>query len=115
MASAAAEHYPPFASAGLSDSERKIYEPTSPAKSAASGSRHFSLDYRKGQSMPPESQPEPILLTARMAAAMLSVCERTIFNLAKNNTLPKVKVGGATRYRKADIERFAASQAIESA
>ena len=54
--------------------------------------------------MPPS---ERILVPVAEAAAMLSIGRATLWRGAKDGTLPKpIKIGGATRWRVADLQRF---------
>lgn len=51
----------------------------------------------------------PLLITIRAAADMLSLSPRTIWRLVAAGRLsPPLKIGGARRFRRADIERVAA-------
>lgn len=54
----------------------------------------------------PEQQPPPkILVTAAEAARLLSIGESTLWRLARAGKLPEpVKIGGATRWRVADLQ-----------
>jgi predicted DNA-binding transcriptional regulator AlpA len=53
-----------------------------------------------------------ILVAAKEAAAMLSIGESTLWRQVKNKQLPEpVKIGGATRWRVADLMRCVAGPA----
>ena len=49
--------------------------------------------------------------TIKEVASYLKVTERTIYRLAAANKIPAFKVGGAWRFRTADIDRWIAAQA----
>lgn len=54
---------------------------------------------------------QPILLTARDAAKLLSVSERTLFSIsAPRGPLPVVKIGRAVRYAVADLQAYIEGQ-----
>jgi excisionase family DNA binding protein len=58
-----------------------------------------------------EQTVEPMLLTARQAARILSISERTLWGLTKTGDIPAVRFGGRNvRYDPADLRRW-----IESA
>ena len=67
---------------------------------------------------PPESEGaahvslirEPLLLTAREAARLLSVCERTLWGLTDRGDLPAVRIGRVVRYDPADLRRWIEQQ-----
>lgn len=46
------------------------------------------------------------LLTERDVATLLGVSSRSVRRLASAGSLPRVRVGGATRYRRADVARL---------
>lgn len=48
----------------------------------------------------------PLLLTVRETAAALSVCEKTLWSLSRDGRLPRVLIGKAVRYDRADVLRF---------
>jgi excisionase family DNA binding protein len=49
----------------------------------------------------------PLLLTAPQAAKLLTVCERTLWELTKRGALPAVRISKrAVRYDPADLARF---------
>lgn len=50
---------------------------------------------------------DPLLVTAREAAKLLSICERTLFGLTKDGELPAVRIGRAVRYRLEDLKEWA--------
>ena len=44
--------------------------------------------------------------TRRDAAKRLAVCEKTVDKLAAEGRLPRLRIGGATRFRAADVTAF---------
>ncbi|UGQ46652.1 helix-turn-helix domain-containing protein [Massilia endophytica] len=55
-----------------------------------------------------------VVLTIRQVAEYLKVTERTIYRLAASKKIPAFKVGGAWRFRKADIEGWIGAQATQA-
>lgn len=58
------------------------------------------------------------LLTLREAAALLSVSERTVWQLGADGQIPQVRIGRAVRYDPADLRRWIEKQkrnSVESA
>jgi excisionase family DNA binding protein len=53
---------------------------------------------------------EPLLLTARQAAAALTVSERTLWALTKCGAISCIRIGRAVRYDPADLQAFIASR-----
>jgi excisionase family DNA binding protein len=53
---------------------------------------------------------EPLLLTVRQAAKVLSISERTLWSLTARGEIPAVRFGRSVRYDPADLRRW-----IESA
>lgn len=50
---------------------------------------------------------EPMLLTVRQAAQVLSISERTLFSLTKSGEIPAVRFGERNvRYDPADLRRW---------
>jgi excisionase family DNA binding protein len=50
---------------------------------------------------------EPMLLTARQAAKVLSISERTLFSLTKSGSITAVRFGGRNvRYDPADLRAW---------
>lgn len=50
---------------------------------------------------------EPLLLTVRQAAKMLSISERTLWGLTKSGDIPAVRFGGRNvRYDPADLRAW---------
>jgi len=47
-----------------------------------------------------------LLVTAREAAKMLSICEKTLWTLTKNGQIPSVRIGAAVRYDPRDLTRW---------
>ena len=45
-----------------------------------------------------EQAVEPMLLTARQAARLLAISERTLFTITKAGELPAVRIGRSVRY-----------------
>jgi excisionase family DNA binding protein len=55
------------------------------------------------------SRPASLLLTADQAAHLLGVSTRTLWRLHSAGQLPRsVKIGGSTRWRREEIERWIA-------
>ncbi len=50
-----------------------------------------------------------LLLTRTEVAELLSICEQTVYHLQQGNVLPPVRIGRAVRYRRSDVEKFAAA------
>jgi excisionase family DNA binding protein len=50
--------------------------------------------------------PVKLLLSSREAAAALSVCERTLWTLADEGQIPRVRIGKSVRYRVQDLEHW---------
>lgn len=46
---------------------------------------------------------EPLLLTSRQAAAALSVCEKTLWQLRRDGLLPTVRLGTVIRFDVRDL------------
>lgn len=53
----------------------------------------------------PTSQ-APALLTAREAAKLLAVCEKTLWALTKSGEIPVVRIGRSVRYDPRDLSRW---------
>lgn len=53
--------------------------------------------------MPLVEHAPPELLTVRQTAAMLAICVRRVWQLAKTRRLVPVRIGTSTRWRRADI------------
>jgi excisionase family DNA binding protein len=51
-----------------------------------------------------------ILVTARQAAKMLAVSERTLWTLTNSGQIRRLKIGASVRYSVAELQRFADSQ-----
>ena len=49
---------------------------------------------------------EPMLLTVRQAAKVLSISERTLFTLTQDGQIPAVRFGRSVRYDPADLRRW---------
>ncbi len=54
--------------------------------------------------------PDGLLLTPREAAREYRVCTRTLTNLAARGQITPIKIGTATRYSRADLERWVQEQ-----
>lgn len=46
---------------------------------------------------------QPLLLTARQTAKVLSISERTLYALTKTGEIPAVRIGRAVRYDPRDL------------
>jgi excisionase family DNA binding protein len=76
---------------------------------ASGGTARQDIDRpRKGQDTGTMAAPS-FLVDAREAAHLLSVCERTVRTMAADGRLVAVKIGGAVRYRRADLEALVAA------
>ncbi len=51
----------------------------------------------------------PLLVSAREAARLLSVSDRTLWTLSHNGRLPRVTIGRAVRYSVDDLQAFIAA------
>jgi excisionase family DNA binding protein len=60
------------------------------------------------------SKVEPALLKAHQAAEYMAMSEEWIRQRARDGTLPSVKIGTATRFRKQDLDSFIESCAREA-
>jgi excisionase family DNA binding protein len=49
---------------------------------------------------------QPLLVTAREAARMLSLSERTVWGLSKAGELPTVRIGRSVRYDPRDLQAW---------
>lgn len=66
----------------------------------------------------PRPPPEPCPVTVRLkrAAAMLGVCERTLWALARSGEIPSIKLAGRVRlFVVADLHAWARSRADREA
>jgi excisionase family DNA binding protein len=58
---------------------------------------------------------EPLLLTQREAAKMLSISERTLFSLRRGGLIKAVRIGiGGWRYSISELQRFIEERERES-
>lgn len=57
--------------------------------------------------------PEPLLLTARQAAKMLAISERTLWSLSHSGQLPRIATGRLVRYALEDLRSFIARKRVE--
>jgi excisionase family DNA binding protein len=53
-----------------------------------------------------ESQPEPMLVTAKHAAHLICISERHLYSLTQRGELKAVRIGRKKLYRMVDIQRF---------
>ncbi|UCD51439.1 MAG: helix-turn-helix domain-containing protein [Phycisphaerales bacterium] len=53
-----------------------------------------------------EPHAQPLLLTARQTARLLSISERSLYSLTKAGDLPAVRIGRSVRYDPADIRAW---------
>src|SRR5262245_54185179 len=60
---------------------------------------------------PPTIEPTAGLRTVRRAASYLKCSARHVANLSKTGLLPRVKLGAAVRYRRADLDAAVARRA----
>ncbi|NLZ05581.1 MAG: helix-turn-helix domain-containing protein [Phycisphaerae bacterium] len=58
--------------------------------------------------------PEPLLVNAKQAGRMLSVCERTIFNLVGRGELRPIRIGKSIRFSIEDLKAWIARQQNKS-
>lgn len=58
----------------------------------------------------PANEPDALWLTTKQVASLLQISERCLYTLAKDGALPRVTLPGGRglRYRRSDVERFAA-------
>jgi excisionase family DNA binding protein len=66
-------------------------------------------------SSPSAPQPLPLLLRPSEAATYLAVSPRLLWSLSAAGQIPSIKLGRARRYRRADLERWAADLAARKA
>jgi excisionase family DNA binding protein len=57
-----------------------------------------NVNITSDRSAPPVFSPQPLLYSARQAAKMLSISERTLYNLEKSGRLRPIRIGTAKRY-----------------
>jgi len=57
----------------------------------------------------PDPTPDPLLVNAKQAGRMLSVCERTIFNLVARGELTAIHIGKSVRFAVADLKAWVES------
>jgi hypothetical protein len=53
-----------------------------------------------------QKQPEPLLVTARDAAAMLAMSERKLWSLTDQGRIRRMKIDGMVRYAVDDLRAF---------
>ena len=56
---------------------------------------------------PPAGDDEKELLTPKEVRAMFGVTDKTLHVWNKTGFLPRIRIGGVVRYRRADVERAA--------
>lgn len=61
-------------------------------------------------SYPPESEPDPLLLTPRQTARQLGISERTLWSLTNSGTIPVVRIGRCVRYSRAALVAWIAGE-----
>ena len=54
------------------------------------------------------------LLTTQQAAEYFQVCERTVARMAARGELAAVRIGRCLRFRREDLDRFAAERASKA-
>ncbi len=54
--------------------------------------------------------PQPLAVTARQAAQMLSISERSLWELWHRGELPRVQVGRSVRYSVEDLRAYISGQ-----
>ena len=64
-------------------------------------------DKVKAAAPAPAGDDDQELLTPREVAALFSVTNKTLHVWNKSGFLPRIRIGGVVRYRRADIERAA--------
>jgi len=55
----------------------------------------------------PSSKDDDGLMTAKEVRAMIGVTDKTLHVWHKTGFLPRIRIGGVVRYRRADVERAA--------
>ena len=66
--------------------------------------------------IPPTSdQGQRLALTYREAAASLGVCERSIWSLVRDGSLPAVRIGRSVRIPVSELEKFVAAAVLSDA
>lgn len=56
------------------------------------------------------SQTVPLLVTTKVAASLLSISERKLWELKKSDTIPCVRIGKSVRFDVRDLDAFIARQ-----
>jgi excisionase family DNA binding protein len=62
-----------------------------------------------GDTLPPaisDAAAVPLLLTARQAAAALTISERTLWSLTRRGELPCLRIGRSVRYSRRDLFEY---------
>ena len=57
---------------------------------------------------------EPLLVTSRQAAAMLSVSERTLWSITASGRLPRIQLRRAVRYSVDDLRSYISAARIQA-
>lgn len=57
---------------------------------------------------------ETDIITIRELAAYLKMAEKTLYRLAAEGSVPGFKVGGAWRFRKAEVDRWIKEQELSN-
>ena len=55
----------------------------------------------------------PILVNARDAAVMLSICPRVLWTMTNCRAIPHLKIGRSVRYAVADLQRWVEANKIK--
>ena len=61
----------------------------------------------KAAALAPAGPDDQELMTAKEVRAMLKVTDKTLHVWNKTGFLPRIRIGGVVRYRRADVERAA--------
>lgn len=56
---------------------------------------------------PPAGEDDNELLTPRRVRRLFNVTDKTLYMWHKSGFLPRIRIGGVVRYRRADVERAA--------
>jgi excisionase family DNA binding protein len=57
---------------------------------------------------------EPILVTSKEAAKLLNISERTLWTITNSGQIPCVRILGAKRYHRSDIDQFIRNNTIRN-
>lgn len=61
----------------------------------------------KAAALAPAGPDDQELITAKEVRAMIGVTDKTLHVWDKSGFLPRIRIGGVVRYRRADVERAA--------